>query len=68
MCGLTALPLGIMRNFLVWPTFAIYPHIVPSVQLFDALHRGKNVGLQKKRLKFFWIVFIAIFVWEWFPE
>ncbi|THG93602.1 hypothetical protein EW026_g7677 [Hermanssonia centrifuga] len=42
--------------------------LVPTVQLFDALHRGKSVVLQKKRLRFFWAIFIAIFVWEWFPE
>lgn len=59
---------GIMRSFLVYPTFAIYPHIIPPVQLFDTLHRGKTAVLQKQRLRFFWIVFVAIFVWEWFPE
>ena len=57
-----------MRSFLVYPTFAVYPHIIPPVQLFDALHRGKAAGLQKKRLRFFWLIFVAIFVWEWFPE
>lgn len=59
---------GIMRRFLVYPTYAVYPHIVPQIQLFDALHRGKAAVLQKKRLNFFWCIFIGIFVWEWFPE
>lgn len=59
---------GIMRGFLVYPTFAIYPHVIPTVQLFDALHRGHAAVMQRKRLKFFWIIFIGIFVWEWFPE
>ncbi|KAH9477169.1 Oligopeptide transporter 3 [Psilocybe cubensis] len=59
---------GIMRSFLVYPTFALYPQLIPSVQLFDALHRGQAAVMQKKRLKFFWVIFIAIFVWEWFPE
>ena len=59
---------GVMRVFLVYPTFAVYPQLVPTVQLFDALHRGKSAVLQKKRLRFFWGIFIAIFVWEWFPE
>lgn len=27
-----------------------------------------TVLTQQKRLRFFWIVFIAIFCWEWFPE
>ncbi|KAL0571466.1 hypothetical protein V5O48_010502 [Marasmius crinis-equi] len=59
---------GILRKFLVYPTFAIYPQVIPTVQLFDALHRGQEAVAQKKRLKFFWMVFGAIFVWEWFPE
>ncbi|KAF7799677.1 hypothetical protein EIP86_010917 [Pleurotus ostreatoroseus] len=59
---------GIMRVFLVYPTFAVYPQLVPTVQLFDALHRGKNALMQRKRLRFFWGLFVFIFVWEWFPE
>ncbi|KAJ7760820.1 peptide transporter MTD1 [Mycena maculata] len=59
---------GIMRAFLVYPTYMVYPSLLPTVQLFDALHRGKKIFLQKKRVKFFWSCFIAIFVWEWFPE
>jgi len=60
--------LGIMRSFLVYPTYIVFPNLLPIVQLFDALHRGKKVFMQKKRVKFFWSVFIGIFVWEWFPE
>ena len=56
-----------MRSFLVYPTFAVYPQLMPMTQLFDALHRGKEAVMQKKRLKFFWLIFVAIFVWEWFP-
>lgn len=59
---------GVMRSFLVYPTFAVYPQLIPQAQLFDALHRGQAAVMQKKRLRFFWIIFIAIFVWEWFPE
>ncbi|KAF9462816.1 peptide transporter MTD1 [Collybia nuda] len=59
---------GIMRSFLVYPTYIVFPNLLPTVQLFDALHRGKKIILQKKRVKFFWIVFIAIFIWEWLPE
>lgn len=58
---------GIMRSFLVYPTFAVYPQLMPMTQLFDVLHRGKETVMQKKRLKFFWLIFVAIFVWEWFP-
>ncbi|KAI5117568.1 hypothetical protein M0805_009646 [Coniferiporia weirii] len=59
---------GFMRAFLVYPTYVVYPSLLPTVQLFDALHRGKGIFLQKKRVKFFWSVFIGIFIWEWFPE
>ncbi|KAF8147837.1 peptide transporter MTD1 [Crassisporium funariophilum] len=59
---------GIMRAFLVYPTYIVFPNLLPTVQLFDALHRGKKIFLQKKRVKFFWSIFIGIFVWEWFPE
>ncbi|KAK0433031.1 OPT oligopeptide transporter [Armillaria borealis] len=59
---------GIMRIFLVYPTFAIYPMVIPTAQLFDVLHRGQEAMMQKKRLRFFWLVFFGIFVWEWFPE
>ncbi|KAF5368291.1 hypothetical protein D9757_010530 [Collybiopsis confluens] len=59
---------GLLRPFLVYPTFAMYPQIMPQVQLYDTLHRGQEAVMQKKRMKFFWIMFIGIFVWEWFPE
>ncbi|KAF7351730.1 Oligopeptide transporter 3 [Mycena sanguinolenta] len=59
---------GIMRSFLVYPTYMVYPSLLPTVQLFDALHRDKKVFLQKKRVRFFWACFIGIFCWEWFPE
>ncbi|KAF5343192.1 hypothetical protein D9758_016928 [Tetrapyrgos nigripes] len=47
---------------------AVYSQLMPTVQLFDDLHRGQDAIMQKKRLRFFWILFIGIFVWEWFPE
>lgn len=59
---------GVMRSFLVYPTFACYPQLMPQVQLFDVLHRGQYASSQKTRIRFFWIIFAGIFVWEWFPE
>ncbi|KAJ7168044.1 OPT oligopeptide transporter [Mycena filopes] len=59
---------GIMRIFLVYPTWAVYPQVMPTVQLFEALHRGEGMMAQSKRKKFFWYIFVGIFVWEWFPE
>jgi hypothetical protein len=40
---------------------------MPQAQLFEALHKGTENVMQKKRLKFFWLLFIGIFIWEWFP-
>jgi hypothetical protein len=45
---------GIMRIFLVYPTFAVYPQVMPTVQLFEALHRGEGMMSQRKRKSFFW--------------
>ncbi|KAL5526996.1 hypothetical protein ACEPAF_8725 [Sanghuangporus sanghuang] len=59
---------GMMRSFLVYPTYMVFPNLLPTVQLFDALHRGKGIFMQKKRVKFFWAIFVVIFVWEWLPE
>ncbi|GAA6017890.1 hypothetical protein JCM10207_003489 [Rhodosporidiobolus poonsookiae] len=59
---------GLMRSFLVFPTYSIFPNLIPNVQLFDVLHRDKDISAQRKRAKFFFIVGFAIFAWEWFPE
>ncbi|KAF5366856.1 hypothetical protein D9758_006513 [Tetrapyrgos nigripes] len=59
---------GMMRSFLVYPTYIVFPNVIPTIQMFDVLHRGQDNILQKKRLRFFWILFVGIFVWEWFPE
>lgn len=52
----------------VFPTWIVYPNLLPTVQLFDALHRQPDAAAQKKRLKLFWIVFAVIFCWEFLPE
>ncbi|KAI3614519.1 oligopeptide transporter [Moniliophthora roreri] len=59
---------GMMRSFLVYPTFSVFPNLMPTVQMMDVLHRGQENLLQQKRIKFFWVLFAGIFVWEWFPE
>ncbi|KDE06510.1 hypothetical protein MVLG_03161 [Microbotryum lychnidis-dioicae p1A1 Lamole] len=59
---------GLFRLILVYPTFAVWPSLIPSVSLIETLHREPDLASQKKRYRFFWIGFIAIFVWEWFPE
>ncbi|CAA7267213.1 unnamed protein product [Cyclocybe aegerita] len=57
---------GILRTFLVYPTYAFYPTYISIVNLLQSLHFGGT--LNAKRRKFFWIVFTAIFFWEWIPQ
>ncbi|SCV69385.1 BQ2448_2405 [Microbotryum intermedium] len=59
---------GLYRSIVVYPTFAVWPSLIPSISLLEALHRDQDLRSQKRRFKLFWIVFCAIFVWEWFPE
>ncbi|KDE09749.1 hypothetical protein MVLG_00149 [Microbotryum lychnidis-dioicae p1A1 Lamole] len=59
---------GLCRSIAVYPTYAVWPHLIPTVNLFDTLHRNKNGNVNIRRYKLFWIVFATIFVWEWFPE
>ncbi|KAF8962606.1 OPT oligopeptide transporter [Flammula alnicola] len=57
---------GILRTFLVYPTYAFYPAYISVVNLLQSLHFDGT--LNAKRRKFFWIVFAAIFFWEWIPQ
>ncbi|KAH8832033.1 OPT oligopeptide transporter [Flagelloscypha sp. PMI_526] len=59
---------GLMRSFLVYPTVSSYPNLFPTIQMFDLLHRGHSNVLQQKRIKVFWIAFVGVFIWQWFPE
>ncbi|KAF7311079.1 OPT oligopeptide transporter [Mycena chlorophos] len=61
---------GMMRTFLVYPTYCVFPNLLPTIQMFDVLFRNTDNILQKKRIKFFWVLFIGIcgFLWEWLPE
>ncbi|KAE9394953.1 OPT oligopeptide transporter [Gymnopus androsaceus JB14] len=59
---------GMMRGFLVYPTSMVFPNLMPTIQMFQVLHLGQNEALQKKRVKFFWTLFIIIFFWQWIPE
>jgi hypothetical protein len=57
---------GLMRETLLWPTKMFYPANLPITTILETLHRDKNET--KKRLKVFWIIFFALWVWELFPE
>ncbi|KAJ7771898.1 OPT superfamily oligopeptide transporter [Mycena olivaceomarginata] len=55
-----------VRTFLVYPTYAFYPNYISGVNL-QRMQSLDWRGMPKKR-RFFWIVFAAIFFWEWIPQ
>ncbi|KAI0321162.1 OPT oligopeptide transporter [Amylostereum chailletii] len=57
---------GLLRNLLVYPTYAFYPTYISVVSLLQSLHFGGLLNHKKRR--YFWIVFVAIFCWEWIPQ
>ncbi|KAG2078169.1 OPT superfamily oligopeptide transporter [Suillus decipiens] len=53
-------------GILLYPSKMLYPGVLPLLSMFDAFYRD---GIEaRRRLKVFYVVFIAIFVWELFPE
>ncbi|KAI0001375.1 OPT oligopeptide transporter protein-domain-containing protein [Russula compacta] len=62
---------GLMRPILLYPSKMLYPGVLPLVSMFDAFYRGESSRQSdgnKKRLRFFYIAFFGMFVWEIFPE
>ncbi|KAF9047508.1 OPT oligopeptide transporter protein-domain-containing protein [Panaeolus papilionaceus] len=66
---------GLLRRFLVYPTYAFYPNYISVANLLQSLHFGGILNLKRRR--FFWIaarfpilywLFAAIFCWEWIPQ
>lgn len=57
---------GLMRPTLVYPTKMLYPINLPLTTLLETLHRDK--AETKARLRLFYILFVALFIWEIFPE
>ena len=57
---------GLMRETLVYPTKMLYPVNLPLNTLLETLHRNKTET--KDRLRLFYWLFAALFVWEVFPE
>ncbi|KAF9477961.1 OPT oligopeptide transporter [Pholiota conissans] len=57
---------GMLRTLLVYPTYAFYPSYISIVNLLQSLHFDGSLNAKKR--KFFWIVFAAIFFWEWIPQ
>ncbi|KAF4988127.1 hypothetical protein FGRMN_9957 [Fusarium graminum] len=57
---------GLMRPVLLYPTKMLYPANLPITTVMETLHKPRSET--RKRFQVFWIVFAAIFCWEWFPE
>ena len=57
---------GVFRDILVRPPKIYYPGVLPNVKLFSAMH--KDPSSAKNALKFFGIVGLCAFCYEWFPS
>ncbi|RYP84689.1 hypothetical protein DL769_001123 [Monosporascus sp. CRB-8-3] len=67
---------GLVRRFLVYPSYCIWPASLVTVALNAAFHSGKNTPVQTpwgkffrtSQLRFFGLSFAAMFVYFWFPN
>ncbi|KDN39744.1 OPT-domain-containing protein [Tilletiaria anomala UBC 951] len=57
---------GIVHNILVKPVAMIYPSSLVTTSLFHTLH-GQGSKLTTVRLRFFIIIFVAIFIYQFIP-
>ncbi|ATY60958.1 Oligopeptide transporter OPT superfamily [Cordyceps militaris] len=68
---------GITRRFIVWPSHCIWPNSLATIALNSAFH--SNDGTQPvpgpfnttwawSRIKFFLVVFVAMFIYFWLPN
>lgn len=62
---------GLGVPFLVKPTYVTWPANLSNIALLSSMHKRilepAPFGLRMTRLRFFWMVFAAAFVWYWFP-
>ncbi|KAL1408598.1 hypothetical protein Q8F55_005411 [Vanrija albida] len=67
---------GLIRRFVVFPSFAIWPQILPTLALNKAFHADDTDTVPGpfgrtynwSRLKVFLVLFVAMFVWFWIPD
>ncbi|KAJ3280197.1 hypothetical protein HK104_000836, partial [Borealophlyctis nickersoniae] len=63
---------GVSRRFLVYPPAMLWPNTLSTVALFVGFHGDHRDDATAKwkmsRYKFFWIVFVGVFVYTWIPE
>jgi len=62
---------GVMRRFLVWPAAMVWPTTLVNATLFHTLFRDEDgvlvPGWRLSRYKYFLIVFVGMFCWNWIP-
>ncbi|KAH7028129.1 OPT oligopeptide transporter [Microdochium trichocladiopsis] len=56
---------GLLRPITVWHVEAVYWSNLPTVKTLQGLHWQEISS--SKPLRWFWIAFGGMFVWEWFP-
>ncbi|KAI0008767.1 OPT-domain-containing protein [Xylariaceae sp. FL0662B] len=67
---------GIVRRFLVYPSYCVWPASLVTIALNAAFHNDRNVPVESpfgkiftiSRVKFFGLTFLAMFVYFWFPN
>ncbi|KAL6307422.1 OPT oligopeptide transporter [Sparassis latifolia] len=57
---------GLLQDALVRPTKCFWPTTIYTANLFQALHYDKQ--MTSKRVRLFWMVFAAMFLWEIVPQ
>lgn len=67
---------GICRRFLVYPSYCVWPASLVTIALNSAFHTEANPHVEGpfrkiwriSRIKFFYIMFGAMFIWFWLPN
>ncbi|ODA77433.1 hypothetical protein RJ55_07062 [Drechmeria coniospora] len=67
---------GVCRRFLVYPSYCVWPASLVTIALNSAFHTDANPPVEGpfrriwriSRIKFFYLMFAAMFVWFWFPN
>ncbi|CAF2813919.1 unnamed protein product [Rotaria sp. Silwood2] len=63
---------GVLRRYLIWPAFMIWPKTLMSCSLIRTLinedeFNKDNSRWKMSRSKCFWLIVLFQFVWYWFP-
>ncbi|RSL94424.1 hypothetical protein CEP52_012651 [Fusarium oligoseptatum] len=67
---------GVCRRFLVYPSYCVWPASLVTIALNSAFHTDNNSPVQGpfakiwrvSRIKFFYVMFGAMFIWFWLPN